>query len=431
MGGCRGRLIAYLLGPMVLLLMGVGRIMALEPEEVLVIANRNASQSVGLARYYMKRRGIPKSHLLQLWITDKETCTREDYNKRVVPAVRNYLNKNDPQGNIRCLVTMYGLPLKISPPAMSREQREEVQELRNRRKMLAQELKALKKQKPEKGKELRKKLEEIRGRIRLIEKQNWRSSFDSELSLVRVEKYPLEGWIPNPYFLAFQRRDLEIKRAQVLMVSRLDGPSPEIVKRLVDDAVAVEKTGLRGTAYFDARWPRPGREKMKKLKGYAFYDASIHAAAEVVKRSGRLQVVVDDRQALFQPGQCPNAALYCGWYSLAHYVPAFTWVRGAVGYHIASSECATLHAGSSQVWCKRMLEEGVAATLGPVGEPYVQAFPVPEVFFGLLVRGRLTLAECYMVSLPFLSWQMVLVGDPLYRPFKVNAIKFHRVRPGP
>jgi uncharacterized protein (TIGR03790 family) len=67
-----------------------------------------------------------------------------------------------------------------------------------------------------------------------------------------------------------------------------------------------------------------------------------------------------------------------------------------------------------------LLEKGAAATVGPVSEPYLQAFPVPEVFFGLLVGGRVTLAECYALSIPFLSWQMVLIGDPLYRPFKAN-----------
>jgi hypothetical protein len=72
-----------------------------------------------------------------------------------------------------------------------------------------------------------------------------------------------------------------------------------------------------------------------------------------------------------------------------------------------------------------MLEKGVAATIGPVGEPYVQAFPPPEIFFGLLIDGHLTLAECYALSNPFLSWKMVLIGDPLYRPFKyrTNAIR--------
>lgn len=62
-----------------------------------------------------------------------------------------------------------------------------------------------------------------------------------------------------------------------------------------------------------------------------------------------------------------------------------------------------------------MLEEGIAATIGPVGEPYVQSFPVPEIFFKYLTEGYLTLAEAYLISLPYLSWKMVLVGDPLYR----------------
>ncbi|MFO7972456.1 MAG: TIGR03790 family protein, partial [Desulfobacterales bacterium] len=73
---------------------------------------------------------------------------------------------------------------------------------------------------------------------------------------------------------------------------------------------------------------------------------------------------------------------------------------------------------NSRVWCKMMLEKGIAVTIGPVGEPYVQAFPIPEVFFGLLINGYLTLSECYQISLPYLSWKMVLIGDPLYRPFK-------------
>jgi uncharacterized protein (TIGR03790 family) len=86
-----------------------------------------------------------------------------------------------------------------------------------------------------------------------------------------------------------------------------------------------------------------------------------------------------------------------------------------VGFHIASSECATLKGKNSQVWCKKMLDKGIAATIGPVGEPYVQSFPVPEIFFHYLTEGYLTLAESYLISLPYLSWKMVLIGDPLYR----------------
>ncbi len=71
--------------------------------------------------------------------------------------------------------------------------------------------------------------------------------------------------------------------------------------------------------------------------------------------------------------------LYSGWYSLGKYVGAFEWCPGAVRYHIASGECATLKKEGSQVWCKRMIEEGVAATLGPVDEPYLSAFLPPNL----------------------------------------------------
>lgn len=74
------------------------------------------------------------------------------------------------------------------------------------------------------------------------------------------------------------------------------------------------------------------------------------------------------------------------------------------------------------MWCKMMIEKGVAPTLGPVSEPHVEAFPPPEVFFGLLIEGSLTLAECFAASNPFWSWKMVLIGDPLYRPFRNHQI---------
>ena len=49
---------------------------ALEPDEVLVLANRNAAKSKGLAEYYMEKRKIPEENLLLVWITDKETCLK-------------------------------------------------------------------------------------------------------------------------------------------------------------------------------------------------------------------------------------------------------------------------------------------------------------------------------------------------------------------
>ena len=55
-------------------------------------------------------------------------------------------------------------------------------------------------------------------------------------------------------------------------------------------------------------------------------------------------------------------------------------------------------------------------TLGPVAEPYLRTFPPPQLFFRLLFDPKLGIAEICMLSCPYLSWQMVLLTDPLYRP---------------
>ncbi len=404
------------------LLVVSGPLWGMEPDQILVLANRNASRSIGLAREYMEKRAIPDDQFLALWVTDKETCTREDYEKKVLGPVLAYLKKH-PEKDIRCLVTLYGMPLQILPPKMTAMEQARYDSLEREQTRLGKALQETEKQTDE-ADQLTRESERVRDEMARVMKKDHRAALDSELALALAAPYELSRWIPNPYFLGFQGKTMPQMppREKVLMVARLDGPSPQVVRRIVDDAIEVEKKGLQGKAYFDARWPRPAKEKEPKNIGYGFYDLSIHKAAERVHMSGRMPVVLNAEGALFQPGDCPAASLYCGWYQLAHYVDAFEWQPGAVGYHIASSECATLSPGSSQVWCKRMLEEGVAATIGPVSEPFVQAFPIPEMFFGLLLEGRWALAECYALSLPFLSWQMVLVGDPLYRPFQFAGV---------
>jgi uncharacterized protein (TIGR03790 family) len=394
-------------------------IYALEPHQILVVVNLNVAGSLRVAKEYMGKRAIPDGNLVALRLTDKETCGREEYNQSVALPVRKYLREKDPGRRIRCLVTIYGMPLKVSPPQMSDSERNQLDELRVKERTLMSLRDGHRGEETERAKAIDQEIKALRKGIDLLRKADQGAALDSELALILWEGYALSGWMPNPYFIGFRDKPPRVKREETLMVSRLDGPSESVVLRMIDGSLGAEKSGLTGTAYFDARWPKPPVERGKEpLKGYAFYDHSIHMAAEAVRKSGRLRVVVNDSEALFQAGDCPDAALYCGWYSLARYVDAFTWRPGALGYHIASAECRTLKRKDSQVWCKRMIEEGVSATLGPVAEPYVQAFPVPEVFFGLLVNGRLSLVECYAASTPFLSWQMVLLGDPLYRPFK-------------
>jgi uncharacterized protein (TIGR03790 family) len=388
---------------------------ALEPAEVLVIANRKADDSLALARLYMQKRSIPAENLLVLKTSTREICSRAQYDREIAAPLRGYLaGRSGRQPAIRCLVPMAGVPLKIGPSDKNRLHRTGI--LREEIKRLSEQLNTAEAAEGDGGQTIKKAIEKVRSEMAALQALTDQAAVDSELALVKAENYPLAGWVPNPFFYGFRNKTFTlVKKEQVLMVSRLDGPSPDTVRRVITDSLAAEARGLTGKAYFDARWKMPAE---RPQSGYALYDYSIHQAARLIRKSGLMPVVTDSSDSLFQKGQCPQAALYCGWYSLGKYVGAFAWQPGAVGYHIASSECTTLRNKNSRVWCKMMLEKGVAATIGPVYEPYVQAFPLPELFFSFLADGYLTLAECYLVSLPYLSWQMVLVGDPLYRPFE-------------
>jgi uncharacterized protein (TIGR03790 family) len=230
------------------------------------------------------------------------------------------------------------------------------------------------------------------------------ASVDSELSLVLCNAYELHRWQPNAL------RSPAPQLFKTLMISRLDGPNYGVAKGLIDKALAAEQKGLAGVAYVDSRG-------IFANNPYGYYDQSLRDLAILTRLRTGLAVQEETTDALFPPGSCPQAALYCGWYSLQKYVDAFEFVDGAIGFHIASFEAASLRDPNSTQWCPAMLRHGITATLGPVNEPYLFAFPEPKAFFAALFDGN-CLAEAYYLTNPFNSWQMVLLGDPLYRPFK-------------
>ncbi len=386
---------------------------ALDPAEVILIANRNVPAGIDLADHYRKRRNIPAGNLLLVSLPDAEDCSREVYEENLLHPLRRFIGSREGQP-VRALALFYGIPLRVAAPAPDRQTRLRLEDLKSTRRQLVRQSRN-RTLTAQQRRERELAVAALAQRIRVLEQGDRGAAVDSEIALALIGDYPLDGRLPNP--LAAARRGLPPvpERERVLLVSRLDGPRPAIVRRLIDDSLLAEEKGLQGTAYFDARRAFPTEQNPS---AYARYDASLHNAAAVTEKLSRLPVVLDQREALFQPGQAPAAALYCGWYSLGRYVDAFDWRPGAVAYHIASAECTTLKRPDSQVWCKRLLEEGVAATLGPVAEPYVQGFPLPERFFALLLDGYYTLAESYFLTVPYLSWQMILIGDPLYRPFR-------------
>jgi len=242
---------------------------------------------------------------------------------------------------------------------------------------------------------------------------NTAAATDNELALLWWDYYPRQRWLENPLNLAFAGRP-----SNALMVMRLDGPDPATVQKMMRTSVEVEKTGLDGIIAIDARGIAPIDEK-GNLSAFGEFDETLRHLAYMVRTKTHLKIAFDDQDIVFPPHFAKNVACYCGWYSVGHYIPGCDFNPGAVGYHIASYEMVTLHTPSSY-WVRGLLTDGVVATLGPVAEPYLSAFPKPDEFFPLLLTGKLTMAEVYWKTNPSTSWMISFIGDPLYTPYKVH-----------
>jgi uncharacterized protein (TIGR03790 family) len=516
---------------------------ALSPTEIAIIAAKNSEESLSLAEYYCQQRGVPIDNICFLNFPKGEVLNRDKWELAIRPTIQSWLSEHDPQKKIRCLVTTWDVPLKISKAKPNDDQKDyyeflvaerdnrllvlkriaadltdlgtskaktaklvnldsednlqtmqtrldaafrtaqraiaevssddQKQQISNRIQQLAigvggsqTMLQALEgeiaKQQVTAPSELYQQADILRGRsmafaesksilddmpmgmmrdqavllnierlagllgtvewldqeIQLVKKNENGASLDSELSLVMwPEKYQLIRWQPNYLNARYDNSQLRHYK-RTLMVARLDGPSFEIAKRLIDDAIAVEKAGrLKGNIYLDGRGLAEADDPPQQAGGFEDYDRSLMLAAKNLKEWGQMKIVVNQLPALLQQGDCPETALYCGWYSVGKYVDAFEFSQGAVAFHMASFEAVSLRDPKSTAWCKSLLSDGACATIGPVFEPYLGAFPYPEAFFNHLVLQHEQLVEAYYRTLPFNSWMMTLIGDPLYRPF--------------
>ena len=510
----------------------------LTPEEVAIICVQGSRESRAVASYYAKVRNVPTDQIMQLDVKPGEDLSQEEWANTVRPAIRSWLAEKDLHGKVRCLVTVWDVPLRIrkvgEDPELSQlaryladerilrvarireaisslnqiggvdleadssigpdsaidevkaaldkalsaaqgtilqmgdgPEKQAAQQILQRAyvtclglNMMAQSLARQVGAGDAANPQVRAQFESLRGRVqglregraalartqpslnrdpqilgllelsdgllgslvwiddqkKTLEKNETYASFDSELALIAWEDYSNIRWQPNYLNYRFDLSKIRTYKP-TYMVARLEAPTLKLTRKIIDDAIATEKEGLKGKVYLDARGLAV-LEDTPAAGSYEDYDRALLLTADLIRKHTDLEVVMNNEQSLFQEGECPDAALYCGWYSLAKYVDAFDWVPGSVAFHMASSEAATLRNPESQVWCKRMLEDGVAATLGPAYEPYIMAFPRPNEFFALLLSGKYTLAECYFRCNPYNSWTMLLVGDPLYSPFR-------------
>lgn len=363
---------------------------AIPPQAVAVLYNSSERKSKALAEYYARKRSIPIGNLVGFPLPTTDSMSRVDYNAQLRdPLLKHFENegwmkrKAVPGGGIqpvensvRVLVTMRGVPFKISrtpdtiPP-----------EAKKRRHYIPSEH----------GNE---------------------ASVDSELSLLGITGYPIKGSINNPYF-GQDDSVMAPSHTSFLTVGRIDGPSYPLCQQLIDDAIATEESGLWGMSYLDLS---------RKGEGYEVGDEWIKTIGALNHRVGIPTVLDANRDTFVTNYPMRDPAVYFGWYTDQRngplLNPKFKFRQGAVAVHLHSFSAFELR-NPNKRWTGPLLAKGAAATLGNVYEPFLRQTHHLHVFYDRLLKGY-TLVEAAAMAIPKFSWQGVVLGDPLYRPFVVR-----------
>ncbi len=233
------------------------------------------------------------------------------------------------------------------------------------------------------------------------------ASVDSELMLLGAE-FPTDKFGRNVFFRA--NASPESARPRVLAVCRIDAPTEAAVMRMMNDAVRVERTGLYGWVVVDQGGP------------YAEGDKWLAGVVRLAQQQGQPLFVDSSRRTLAEAFPLMrDTAVYFGWYAnppngpFRADVPGdFRFAPGALAFHLHSFSATSIkNAGS---WVGALLQRGAAVTAGNVAEPMLGTCLHYELFYERLLAGY-TVAEAALMATPVVSWQGVILGDPLYRPF--------------
>src|ERR1039458_2575144 len=83
---------------------------ALEPSQILILVNKDASISSQVGWMYEKLREIPAANVLHLSLGTERQITSELYWSKAAPPIKKYLEANP---EIRCILTTSGVPYTI------------------------------------------------------------------------------------------------------------------------------------------------------------------------------------------------------------------------------------------------------------------------------------------------------------------------------
>jgi uncharacterized protein (TIGR03790 family) len=355
------------------------------PSNVLVLANSHLKDSLELAKHYAKVRQIPSKNIITLPMSLQEEISWEEFSSDILNPLREtLLIKGFLEGGLENNKDVFG--------------RKEYTPLFNNSKYLVLC----------RGTPLRLKNEVSKISDEIVNKQNkiYRTtvaSVDAELSLIPSKNQNPVAYTRNPIFNL--KRPNSVAQENVLIVSRLDGPTHKACMRLIQSAQEGENAAY-GRAYIDSGGPhKQGNDWMANI-------------VSQLNQKG-FSITQETSAKLFHSGHRFDApVLYFGWHRWHAEGPFsridFNVPSGALLFHLHSYSAQTLRS-DRQNWVGPIVAAGAAGTIGNVSEPYLHLTHHLHKLCEGILEGK-SLGEAAYYSLPALSWQAVLIGDPLYRP---------------
>ena len=341
--------------------------LATKPANVLVVINESSPLSRAAGEYYCRKRAIPEQNVCTIKTSAGETVTRAVYETGIAGPVAHCLKSRGLVEAILYIVTTAGVPLRV------------------------------------------------KGTVSMTGDN---ASVDSELTLLygilKGEKPPIAGPLNNPYY---RRRDISFTHPlfPIYLVTRLAGYDLQEIRGIIDRALEARNTGK---VVIDLR-----------ATGSREGDEWLRTAAILLPRE----------RVLFEETTAPVYGVkdvigYASWGSndpaRKKRKPGFTWLPGGIMTEFVSTNGRTFErppvnwnistwkdtqlwfAGAPQTLTADYINEGATGASGHVDEPYLTLTPRPDILLPAYLAGR-NLAESYWMSMPAVSWQNIVIGDPL------------------
>jgi uncharacterized protein (TIGR03790 family) len=232
--------------------------------------------------------------------------------------------------------------------------------------------------------------------------------------LKQGKAHPIAGPVANPFF---GRREAKFGHPEfpIYLVTRLAAYDLAGVKAIIDRGLHAANQG-KFVIDMKSSGPQEGDSWLRQAANLLPKDRVVFDASEKV---------IYDQEGVIG---------YAGWGSndrnRHRRFLGFHWLPGAIATEFVSSDGRTFQrppdnwnitdwkspqlwfAGSPQTLTADYLLEGATAATGHVDEPYLSMTPHPEYLLPAYASGR-NLAESYYLSIRVLSWQNIVIGDPL------------------